>query len=408
MEEYNYKAITQSGETVAGSISGDSYPKVMSQLEQDGLQPFYLKRADKIDNKKVEKGSDVSSFSFSFNKHNDIMLFTKQLANLLQAGIQLNEALSVIIGLFKESIFKNIIIDIHHSLKEGRSFASSLGKYSRYFNSTYISMVKAGEESGYLPLICNRIADDMEESHRLRSFIISSMIYPVILIIVSTLAVITILLFVLPKFINIYDTYDKSLPLPTVILLNISNFINQNGLIILSTIIILIFLVWYYIKTEQGRENIDAFKLKIPILGNLLRKLAVSRITGGLGILVGNGVPLLKSLNIIKEVTGNSIYYHALKKISKKVERGITLSQALDSTGVFPDLAVYLVGVGEQTGELGSMLKQVGEGMTTEYKEGLERFLKFFEPVVLLCMGLIIGFIVFAMLLPVMRINTIL
>ncbi len=408
LEIYNYKAISHSGDTVDGSISGENYQKVLKKLEQDGLEPYSLEKADDGElDQKENISQKFASNAFSLSKHKSVLIFTKQLANLLQSGIQLNEAFAVIIGLFKESTFKNYLLDIHSSLREGRGFANSLENYPKYFNSTYISMVKAGEESGYLPLICNRIVDDMEETQRLRSFIISSMIYPLILIMVSLVAVITILLYVLPKFINIYDSYNKSLPLPTLLLLNISNFISQNSMIIVLTSLLFIIGIWYYSRSEKGKSNIDSLKLKIPILGGLFKKLAVSRITGELGILVGNGVPLLKSLRIIREVTGNSVYNKALETVVLKVERGSPLSQALDSTAVFPDITVYLVGVGEQTGELGSMLQQVGEEMSREYKEGLDRFLKLFEPFILLFVGLIIGFIVFAMLLPVMRISTI-
>lgn len=408
MKDYSYKAINQNGLTVTGNIKGDSYSNVLEELESSGLQPFYLDKNTKEKNSDIEsKRNSSKNFSLSVNKYNSALLFTKQLANLLKAGIQLDEALDIIINLFKDSPFKNIIINVTESLKGGQSFANSLKDYPGYFNNTYITMIKAGEESGYLPLVCKRIVDDMEENQQLRSHIISSMIYPIILVLFSLLAVLIVLLYILPKFIGIYDSYDQSLPLPTIFLLNISTFISQNGLIIILSIFLLLAFYLFYSRTESGKDTLDNFILKLPIIGNLLSKLSISRITNGLGILVNNGVPLLKSLKIIRDVTGNAVYNKAMQKIAQKVERGSPLSKAMDSTGIFPDITIYLVGVGERTGELGVMLNEVGGDLSQEYREGLDRTLKFIEPFILLFMGLIIAFLVFAMLLPVMRINTI-
>lgn len=404
MERYYYKAFNQRGDTVEGRISGKSYSKVVSQLEQDGLEPFSLKKIE--ENNKASKDKSFKTYSFSNNKQKNIIIFTKQLANLLKAGIQLGDALEIIVKLFKESSFKDHISDINELLKSGNSFSSALEKYPEYFDSTYLSMIKAGEESGYLPIICDRLADNLEENHRLRSFISLSMIYPVILIIISILAVLVILIYVLPKFVAMYDTYDQSLPLATLILLSISGFIRDKYIYIFILSLGVISGVKYYSKSEVGKEKIDNFKLKTPIFGELFCKLAISRVTGSLGVLIGNGVPLLKSLKIIKDVTGNTVFSKSLESIAMAIERGVTLSQAFDDTGVFPDMVVYLIGVGEQTGELDDMLRQVGQTITEEYKEELEKFLKLFEPLILLFMGLTIGFIVFAMLLPVMRINT--
>lgn len=401
MEKYFYKAFNQNGDIVEGSISGSSYSKVIELMEKDGLEPYSVLKIDE-EGKTVEKRpSRTPSFS-----GNNIIIFTKQLANLLKAGIQLGEALEIIGKLYKESGFKNIILDITRLLKGGSSFSSALEKYPEFFDDTYISMIKAGEESGYLSLICSRLAVNLEDKHRLCTFISISMIYPVILIIISILALLVILLYVLPKFIAIYDAYEQSLPLPTYILLSISAFIRNNYIYLIIVITGLILGVKFYSKSSTGRKKIDNLKLNMPVSGSLYRKLAVSRITGTLAVLLDNGVPLLKSLKIIKDVTGNVVYRKALEKISLAAERGITLSQAFDNSGVFPDMVVYLIGVGEQTGELAEMLKELGQTMTEEYKEELEKYLKLFEPVILLIMGLAIGFMVFAMLLPVMRINT--
>lgn len=408
LEEYNYKAINSNGTTITGTIKGDNYSKVLKELESSDLQPFYLSK-NSVEGKKESNRKTIqpNSISFSINKQKSVLLFTKQLANLLKAGIQLDEALDIIINLFKESPFKNIIINVTESLKGGRSFASSLGDYPEYFNNTYITMIKAGEESGYLPLVCKRIVDDMSENQQLRSYLITSIIYPFILIGFSLLAVLIVLLYILPKFISIYDSFDQSLPLPTIILLNTSNFLSENGFLIFLFIFILLFAIWFYSRTEKGKNVLDSFILDLPIIGELLKKLSVSRITSTLGILVSNGVPLLKSLKIVSDVTGNVIYNKALEKVALKVENGNPLSQAMASTEVFPDIMIYLIGVGERTGELGTLLNDLSREMSREYKEILDRFLKFFEPVILLFMGSIIAFLAFAMVLPVMRINTI-
>lgn len=404
MEEYNYKAINKEGATISGSIRGDSYSKVLQELESAGLQPFYLSKANGQERK---KSRGEKSLSFSPNKHSSVLLFTKQLANLLKAGIQLDEALDIIINLFKESPFKEVIRKVSESLKGGRSFASSLADYPEYFSNTYVTMIKAGEESGYLSLVCRQLVDDIEENYRLRSHIITSLIYPIILIVFSILAVLIVLLYILPKFIYIYESYDQSLPLPTIILLRFSSFITENGAAILLFFVLIICIFWLYFRTERGKRNLDQVLLNMPFIGELLYKLYVSRITRALGVLLKNGVPLLKSLKIARNITGNTVYSLAMDELSLQVERGNSLSLAMGSTGVFPDLSIYLIGVGERTGELGNLMTEIANDLTQEYMESLDRFLKFFEPSILILMGGIIAFLVFAMVLPVMRINTI-
>lgn len=404
MEEYKYKAINKEGATITGSIMGDSYAKVLRELESAGLQPFYLRKANSQERRERK---EQRTYSFSSSKHGSVLLFTKQLANLLKAGIQLDEALDIILNIFKESPFKNVIRRVTESLKGGRSFASSLADYPEYFNNTYVTMIKAGEESGYLSLVCRQLVDDIEENHRLRSHIITSMIYPIILIVFSLLAVLIVLLYILPKFIYIYESYDQSLPLPTIILLRFSSFITENGVSILLFFFLIISIFWLYSRTEKGKSNLDQLLLRLPGIGNLLYKLYVSRITRALGVLLNNGVPLLKSLKIVRDITGNTIYSQAMDELALQVERGSPLSQAMSSTGVFPDISIYLIGVGERTGELGNLMTEIARDLTQEYMESLDRFLKFFEPSILILMGGIIAFLVFAMVLPVMRINTI-
>lgn len=404
MVEYKYKAINQEGDSVSGVMKADGYQQIINQLEQEGLQLYDLA---KIESNKGDGNTTFSYRGISFNKKKNVLIFTRQLANLLKAGVQINEAMKLIIALLKESNFKNIIINIHDSIKEGNSFASSLKKYPAYFSHSYISMIQAGEESGYLALTCERLADEMEEAQELRSFIISCMIYPVILIVISFLAIIVMLVYVLPKFASIYAGYNQSLPLATMILLNISTFIINYGIYIAITIIIVFVSFNYYFRKEKGRLMVDRLLLQIPFLGSLYSKLAVARITGGMGILLKSGVPLLKSLKIIRGVSGNSVYSQALENTYYSVERGSSLSHAFSQYSIFPELVAYMLGVAEQTGKPGETLTEIGTGMFKEYKRDLERFMKIFEPLLLLIVGLIIAFIVFSMLLPVIRINTI-
>ncbi|OCL25995.1 type II secretion system protein [Orenia metallireducens] len=400
MAQFTYKAINQdTGQTVEGIIDADNSTIALEKIEAKNLSPFSLEEGTKVEIK--------DTTSLFINKENNLILFTSQLANLLKSGIQLGEALGITQRLIKEGKFKEIIVNLNKSLKGGKHFAEALSDYPNYFSDSYISMIKAGEEGGFLDLSCQRLAQDLEDHSELKSFIISSLIYPMILLLVALLAILVMITYVLPKFSMIYGKYGKSLPFSTKLLLDISQFISSNGLIIAIITLVTGLGIWQYYQSENGKKRLDQFILKIPILGSLITDLTIVKITRSIGSMLINGVSLIKALEVSRYLTNNSLFRRAIVKSITQVQRGNALSEALAKTEVFPEIVIYMIGVGEETGRLGTMLVQISENFEKNSRKKIEKLMKAFEPLVIFFMGLIIGLIVISMLLPILGVNNI-
>jgi type II secretory pathway component PulF len=400
MAQFTYKAINQdTGQTVEGIIDADNSTIALEKIEAKNLSPFSLEEGTKVEIK--------DTTSLFINKENNLILFTSQLANLLKSGIQLGEALGITQRLIKEGKFKEIIVNLNKSLKGGKHFAEALSDYPNYFSDSYISMIKAGEEGGFLHLSCQRLAQDLEDHSELKSFIISSLIYPMILLLVALLAILVMITYVLPKFSMIYGKYGKSLPFSTKLLLDISQFISGNGLIIAIITLVTGLGIWQYYQSKSGKKRLDQFILKIPILGSLITDLTVVKITRSIGSMLINGVSLIKALEVSRYLTNNSLFRRAIVKSITQVQRGNALSEALAKTEVFPEIVIYMIGVGEETGRLGTMLVQISENFEKNSRKKIEKLMKAFEPLVIFFMGLIIGLIVISMLLPILGVNNI-
>ncbi|MFW5995668.1 MAG: type II secretion system F family protein [Halanaerobiaceae bacterium] len=399
MPQYEYRAINQVGEEVEGTIQAEEEREATKKVENRGLHLFSLRERE---------NKSGGFFSRVTGGGNDLLMFTRQLSNLLQSGVQLGDALKVIADIFRSSgEFQNIIKNIYSYLKEGKSFAEALSSYPEYFPASYISMIRAGEDSGFLPETCRRIADNLKSNRELKAFIISSLIYPIIMLLVAVVAVIIMLVFVLPRFVKIYDTYEQSLPFITEVLLSVSNFIYAYGLYLLGGIGLTVILLSLYFNSDQGRKFKDNLMLRIPVLRVLIESLMVNRLANSLGNMLNNGVPLLKGLKISREVVNNTRYKQALQEITLRVERGGSLAEAMGGYDLFPELVVYMIGVGEQTGNLAEMMSQIADQYREEYQNNLERLMKLFEPLLILVIGSVVAVIVIAMLLPVLTLNTI-
>lgn len=396
MAVYVYEGLTDSGKIINGKIEADDKQNALKKAEEKKIYLYSLK-------KELNGQNTKSAFKNSFSRKSDmIILFTRQLSNLLLADIQLAEAIKVISRILKKGKFKDVVKGIYKSLEGGKDFTDALREYPNYFSEDYINMINSGEESGYLALTCQRIAENLEERRRLRSFVITSLTYPIILLIVSLMGIGLMIGYVLPKFMVIYKNYGQSLPLPTQILLNINKWFSHYGLIFIFFIIafISIILVLY----QSGR--FDGLLLNMPILGNLFVKLEVTKITRSMSTLLSSGVPLLKSLQITSQIADNSLFVSSLIKAGNQVERGHKLSNSFSNSGVFPELVVYMIGVGEQTGKLEKMLSQLADNYEESTRRELEQLMKVFEPVIILIMGIGIAVIVISMLLPILGINT--
>ncbi len=408
MIEYNYSGINDNGKNIKGTVKAENETEARNKLKKENLYIYNL--VQNKENKSINTETKRESNNYSLNltnKGNNIIFFTEQFANLLLAGIKPGGAIKVIADILNPGKFKDIVKDIHLLLTEGKSFTEALSYYPDYFSNSYISMIKAGEESGYLGETCQKIARNLQENKELKSHIFTSLIYPVILFIITSVAVIIMFTFVLPRFLVIYEAYGESLPWTTSVLLAFSGFVTNYWIYIIVLAVLFIMLFSAFLKTKMGKDIKDKYILKLPLFGSLFLKLYVTRITRSIALMINSGVPLLKALRITTETTNNNIYYNKLLDIETRIKKGMDMSEAFNLAGGFPHLVVYLIGVGEKTGELSSMLYELADNYEKEYREGLDRIIKITEPFMILFMGLLIGFFVIAMLLPILSMSTI-
>lgn len=415
MGKYIYKAYDNTGHLVEDELKAEDKKQALDFIQQNGLYPFKLQEISDpnfttFSSTDIESGNKFKdrTGSFSFNvrgKKGDLMLFTRQLANLLGAGIQLGEALKIITELLKPDDFKETVKSVYSDLKGGKDFADALSKYPEYFSPGFISMVKAGEEGGFLAITFQRLLEYLETKEDLKSFLISSLVYPFILMIVAFLAIVVMITYVLPKFMSIYNSYNQSLPLPTRILLDISYIFQKYGVGILLIIIVIISGLIFFYKSKQGKIYIDKMFITLPFIRNYVINISLINLTRSTGTMLESGVSLLKALNVSKYITSNIIIQEAIEVAAVKVKRGRSFSEALASTDVFPPIVISMIGIGEETGKIDVMLIQIADNFEKEIKKALETMMKVFEPVIILVMGVIIGFIVIAMLLPVLGLN---
>lgn len=401
MEIYEYQAVDRTGEIVVGTMEDGDERAVINRLQDMGLFPMEVRRPTEKKRLSLEIPIRIGRRI----KLKDVMTFTHQLGALLDAGLPLDRSLAILSEVSEKDAMKEVIRDALHRIQGGSSLSDSLAKYPKVFPPLYTNMVKAGEAGGILESVISRLADYLENSQRLREEVRSALIYPALLTLVGGGAVVFLLTFVVPKFTQIFKDMGENIPLPTMALLFVSNGIRQYWWLLVGLIIILSLLFRGYIKTEAGRSQWDAWTLKLPLFGPLVRKITVSRFARTLGTLLRSGVPILQALNIVKDSIGNDAVARNTVTIREEVKRGKGVAHPLKDSGVFPPLSVHMMVVGEETGKLDEMLIKVADRYDIETRIAVKRLISLLEPAMILFMGLVVGFIVVAILLAIFSVN---
>ncbi len=396
---YSYRAISNNGEVVIGEIDAKDEPSVVDRLHEMDYLPIKVE-------KKTFKKRGFGIFKKKMGNR-EILSFTQELATLLEAGLPLDNSLSVLLDLHKEIRFKELIEDIKKDIEGGNSLSESMGKHPRIFPKLYINMIRAGEEGGILEMVLKRLTQFLEDSQKLRDEIISAMIYPLILTFVGGAAIIFLLLFVIPRFSGIFEEMGGNIPLPTQILLDIATGIKMYWWIIISGIILTIIYFKTYINSPNGRFKWDQWKLNTSIMGDLIRKIEVSRFCRTLGTLLKSGVQLLQSLRIGKEVINNRVIANGIDRVISGAKEGEGIASPLKEADIFPPLAIHMIGIGEESGKLDDMLVQIAEVYDNDIRNSMKRIISFLEPAMILFMAFVVGFIVISMLLAIFSINEI-
>ena len=400
MPEYLYKATTLSGQTVEGSMEGKDEETVIKNLHQLGYIPIRISTAQ-------EKGSESRRFSFLPHrvgvKH--LMIFTQELSTLVSAGLSIDRSLEILGDLTENNKLKEVVQDVLKRVEGGSSLAEALGGHPKIFSKLYINMVRAGESGGFLETILSRLALYLESSKEIKDQIVSVMIYPLILMIVSGLSITILVTFVIPRFATIFSDMGQAIPLPTQIILTFSQIVRGYWWAGVGIIASIYFGLRMYTQDEERRWRWDRFKLRWVVIGDLIKKIEVSRFARTLGTLLQSGVSILPAFNLVKEISQNEAISRSISHVHDRLREGKGISKSLEETAVFPPLAIHMISVGEETGKLDEMLIKVAESYEESVRTAVKRFVSLLEPMILLLMGGVVGFIVLSILLAITSIT---
>lgn len=403
MPVYSYVARDNKGVKHQGTITAESKQHAIQQLQIKGLYPDKL-----VEEERTFFGLSLGSLKSGRVKTADLLVFTRQLSTIISAGLPLLQGLEILAEQTEDPNFAKIIDSIAQYVESGETFSDALKRYPKAFPELYVSMVRAGEASGDLDGVLLQLAEYLEASEELKRRIKSAMTYPVVAFSMIILIATGLVIFVVPQFAEIFASFNRELPGPTQVLINLSNALRTPyaWAIIIGSIVGIIAFLRIYGSTELGRYNLDQLKLRLPIFGDLIRKVSISRFTRTLSTLIRSGVPILQALEIVEKTSGNSVFGKAIKQSSESVRNGEPLSEPLARSGVFPPMVTRMIAVGEKTGELENMLKKISDFYDSEVKAKVDALTSLIEPILIGIMGLVVGSIIIALFLPIFQLST--
>jgi len=408
MAKFIYKAKKGPEEILEGVIEADSENIAVNRLIQSGCYPIWVKEAGKFSTQPFGLRSNninKEDFSRSKIKTREIANFTRQLSELLNSGLGLYNALNVIENQAESSYLKTVIGNIQGHIKEGKTFSEALKNYSVIFSDLYVNLVRSGEESGSLTEVLANIADFLDKDEDMRAKLIAALAYPGLMAIVGFMTIFILIAFVVPRLVNMFIEMGEKLPLPTSIVIGLSDFIRTYWFLLALFVVIVIFLFQSSKSNIAAKNSIDAFRLKIPVFGNFLKDTELARFSRTLSMLLKNGVPVLHSLKITSNVVTNVVIKNQVMAVHKDVRQGMNLSSAIKKNTFFPVFVINMTAIGEEGGFLDKALLTIARSYEIEIDRLMKIITALLEPVFILVMGLVVGFIVVAMLLPVFQIS---
>ena len=404
MPVYEYTALDTKGKNVSGIIDADSPRSARLKLRASRTFPVSIKEVKDTATKKIPWVVSMAS-SFTRIRPQEVSMMTRQLSTLVEAGFPLVSALDTLIPQTRSQAFKKILAKIKDSIIEGNSFAQALSLYPGTFSSLYVNMVRAGETSGALEIVLERLADISEKQQALKHRIRAALAYPILMSIIGILVLFLLLTFIVPSITLIFTEMDQVLPAPTLMLIYISDLLKAYWWIIFIVITGTLFILNRIIKTVKGGYFFDKIKLFLPGVGVLVKKLAAARFARTLGSLLENGISMLPALKIVKTIVGNELISEVIEGASKEVGKGKGLGTSLAEREIFPDLSIQMIQVGEQSGELEAMLNKIADIYENEVETSIMSMTSLLEPVMILVMGVVVGGIVLSICLPIFEMN---
>ncbi len=398
MASFHFRAVAPDGKLRTGTLTAETEKVVVAELRKQGLTPVYVG---------LEASRSVSFKlpAFTRGRSRDVLFFTQELSTLLNAGVPLDRALSITSELTQRDAFRSVVQDVLRIIKGGKSLADSLAQHPAYFSELYVNMVRAGEASGSLGAVFERLAEFERTRDELKNYIISSMIYPALLTLVGLASILVLMYFVVPRFAVVFEGSRLSMPAPTRLMLEASRWVQSYGWVVLLAVLAAVAVLRLYIATPGGRFHWDGFRLRVPLLGEALRKADTARFARAMATLIAHGVPLVLSLNIAGAIIGNRQIAAALGSVAQGVKRGEGISVPLRRSQAFPPLAAHLLSVGEETGRLDQMFGRMADIYEEDTRNAIKRFTSLFEPLVILVMGVMVGLLILSMLMAITSIN---
>ncbi len=407
MAVFEYRALNSKGKNISGIIDAESMSAAKLKLRQQQIFPSSL---NKIESQPVAGNTASISFLsglslFSKVSSSELAMITRQLSTLLSAGFPLVKAVSTLVPQTKSNTMKRVLSKVKDAIEEGNSFAAALALYPNVFSPIFINMVNAGESSGTLEIVLERLADFTENREDSKKKIQASLAYPVLMAVIGFGVLLVLLTYVVPGIVAIFSDMKHTLPLPTRILISVSTFFKSWWWAVVLAPVLFMILILLVKKTEKGGFFIDALLISMPVSGGLLKKIITARFTRTLGSLLENGVPMLTALKITKSIAGNKVIYEVISKACDSVEQGGELGEVLVQGKIFPYLASQMIKIGETSGEMEKMLEKTADLFERDVQTAITAATSLIEPLIILVMGVVVGCIIMAICLPIFEIN---
>ena len=397
MPNYVWKGRNRTGLVQEGVLAADSKELALSTLRRQNIVVTGIR----------ERGKEISLTKVGRKvPPKTLAVFTRQFSVMIDAGLPLVQCLEILANQQEHKNFQKILLQVRQDVEAGSTLADAMRRHPKAFNSLFVNMVAAGEAGGILDTILQRLSVYIEKAVKLASQVKSALIYPIAVICIAAIVVAVILLKVIPTFAALFTSLGAELPFPTRMVILASNFLARYFIFIIIAIAAMIFAFQRYYATYRGRRVVDGFILKLPVLGMIMRKIAVARFCRTLATLTSSGVPILEALDITARTAGNAIVEDAIQEVRKSVEGGKTIVEPLRDSGIFPNMVVQMIGVGEQTGALDQMLNKIGDFYEDEVDASIESLTSIIEPLLMICVGAMVGAIVIAMYLPMFKLLT--
>lgn len=417
MPDFTYEAMDKTGKATAGTIAARDSQEAAVKVRQLGVFPTRINTGGKssalaVGGQKRHSTSAASTGATPLKRGGkkitrvEILLFTREMSDLLEAGLPMDRCFSVLIDQTDSDSMRAMLVAMQGEIRAGQPLSETLKKYPREFTMLFANMVHAGEVSGQLAGVMTRLADFMEKEQVRRSQIMAALMYPLVLIAVAVSAVIFLLVFVVPMLSGVFKDLGNQLPLPTVVLLALSNIMKNYWYVIIGVIGGSVYGFKSWIKTEAGQRNFDRFRMRLPLFGVLIQKIVAARLVRTLGTLLGGGVPILESLEISASALGNVVATEAVLEVRGGVRQGETLHESMEKAGNFLPVVRHMTAVGEETGRLPAMLIRTADTLDFEVDNTMRRLTSLVEPLVVLLMGGFVGFVVLSILLPIFKSST--